>query len=68
MLLGCLMRMCVIQKIKVKHNSLTMITRNTLHIQHHERYRLAQGGIFEQATSTGFRTPLRISSPISSGG
>jgi hypothetical protein len=30
-------------------------------------YRLAQGGIFEQATSTGFRTPLRISSPISSG-
>ena len=58
-------RICVIQKIKAKQNSLTMITRNTLHIQHHDEYRLAQGKKIERGTATGFITPLRVSSPMS---
>jgi hypothetical protein len=30
-------------------------------------YRIAQGGVLEQASSSGFRTPLRVSSPMASG-
>jgi hypothetical protein len=30
-------------------------------------YRIAQGGALEQASSSGFRTPLRVSSPMASG-
>jgi hypothetical protein len=30
-------------------------------------YRMAQGGVLEQASSSGFRTPLRVSSPMANG-
>ena len=46
--------MCVIQKIKVKHNSLTMITRNTLHIQHHESTVLPREGSSNKRLQRGF--------------